>query len=47
MHVKGKVLLQLFNKNKLKSGIKTFLGPKFFSLCIQIKKNLGLVPLTC
>jgi len=31
MDVKGKVLLQLFNKSKLTNGTKTFLEPKFFS----------------
>jgi len=28
MDVKGKVLLQLFNKSKLRNGTKTFLEPK-------------------
>jgi len=32
MDVKGKVLLQLFNKSKLRNGIKTFLKPIFFSI---------------
>jgi len=32
MDVKGKILLQLFNKSKLKNGTKTFLEPKFFHL---------------
>jgi len=32
MDVKGKVLLQLFNKGKLRNGIKTFLEPKFKKL---------------
>jgi len=31
MDVKGKVLLQLLNKSKLRNGTKTFLEPKFFS----------------
>jgi len=31
MTVKGEVLLQLFNKSKLRNGTKTFLGLKFFS----------------
>jgi len=34
--LKGKVLLQLFNKSKLKNGTKTFLEPKFFFICSQI-----------
>jgi len=38
MDVKGKVLLQLFNKSKLKNGTNTFLQPKFFSIYSQIKK---------
>jgi len=32
MDVKGDVLLQLFNKIKLKNGTKTFLEPIFFSI---------------
>jgi len=32
MDVKGEVLLQLFNKSKLREGTKTFLEPKFFSI---------------
>jgi len=31
MDVKGKVLLQLFNKRKLKNGNKTYLEQNFFS----------------
>jgi len=34
--VKGKVLLQLFNKSKLRNGTKTFLEPKIFSIYSQI-----------
>jgi len=34
--LKVKVLLQLFNKNKLRNGIKTFLEPKIFSIHSQI-----------
>jgi len=30
MDVKGKVLLQLFNKRKLRNGTKTFLRAKIF-----------------
>jgi len=29
-------LLQDFNKSKLRNGTKTFLEPKFFSICSQI-----------
>jgi len=36
MDVKGKVLLQLFNKSNLRNGTKTFLEPKFFSIYSQI-----------
>jgi len=32
MDVKVKVLLQLFNKSKLRNRTKTFLEPKFFSI---------------
>jgi len=32
MDVKGKVLLQLFNKRKLKNGTKTYLEQNFFSI---------------
>jgi len=32
MEVKCEVLLQLFNKNKLRNGNKTFREPKFFSI---------------
>jgi len=28
----GEVLLQLFNKSKLRNGTKTFLEPKFFPM---------------
>jgi len=34
--LKVKVLLQLVNKSKLRNGTKTFLEPKFFSICSQI-----------
>jgi len=37
MDVKGEVLLQLFNKSKLKNGAKTFLEPKFFSIFVKFK----------
>jgi len=36
MDVKGKVLLQLFNKSKLRNGTKTVLEPKLFSIYSQI-----------
>jgi len=32
MDFKGQVLLQLFNKSKLRNGIKTFLESKFFTV---------------
>jgi len=34
--VKGKVLLQLFNKRKLGNGTKTYLEQKFFFIYSQI-----------
>jgi len=40
MDVKGEVLLQLFNKRKLRNGTKTFLEPNF-SLFIVKLKTLG------
>jgi len=36
MDVKGKVLLQLFNKSKLRNGTKTYLEQIFFSIYSQI-----------
>jgi len=33
MDVKGEVLLQLFNKSKLRNGTKTFLEPKIRVQC--------------
>jgi len=36
MNVKGEVLLQLFNKSKLRNETKTILEPKFFSIYSQI-----------
>jgi len=36
MDVKGKVLLQLLNKNKLRNETKMFLEPIFFSIYSQI-----------
>jgi len=38
MDVKGKVLLQLSNKRKLRNGTKTYLEQNFFSIYSQIKK---------
>jgi len=38
MNVKGKVFLQLFNKNKLRNGTKMYLEPKVFSIYSQIKE---------
>jgi len=42
MAVKSEVLLQLFNKSKLRNGTKTYLEQiKFFSLFIVKFKKLG------
>jgi len=41
MDVKGEVLLQLFNKSKLRNENKTFLELKFFYLWSNLR-NLGL-----
>jgi len=38
MDVKDEVLLQLFNKSKLRKGTKTYLEPKFFSIYNQIEE---------
>jgi len=38
MDVNSDVLLQLFNKGKLRNGTKTFLQPKFVSMYSLIKK---------
>jgi len=35
MDVKGEVLLQLFNKSKLRNGTKTFLGAKIFLFIVK------------
>jgi len=40
MDVKGKVLLQLFNKSKLRNGTKTYLEEFFFLFIVKFK-NLG------
>jgi len=46
MDVPSKVLLQLFNKSKLRNGIKTFLEPKLFfaiySSDAKLTKTLGV-----
>jgi len=44
MDVKGKVLLQIFNK--LRNGTKTFLEPKFFSIKVKFKKLGFSAPLS-
>jgi len=36
--LKVKVLLQLFNKSKLRNGTKTFLERQFFSIFVKFKK---------
>jgi len=38
MGVKGKVLLELFNKSKVRKGTKTFLEQKFFTIMVKFKK---------
>jgi len=38
MDVKGEVLLQLYNKSKLRNGTKTYLEQNFFSICNQIEE---------
>jgi len=39
MDIKGKVLLQLFNKRKLRNGTKTYIKQKlFFSVYSQISE---------
>jgi len=45
MYVKGEVLLQLFNKSKLRNKIKTFLEQKFFSIIVKFKKLEFSAPL--
>jgi len=42
MDVKGEVLLQLFNKSKLRNGTKTFLESNFSLFIVKFKK-LGLI----
>jgi len=36
MDVNGEVFLQLFNKRKLRNGIRTYLEQNFFSIYSQI-----------
>jgi len=38
MDVKGKILLQLFNKNKLRNWTKTFLESNFSLFIVKFKK---------
>jgi len=45
IHVKGEILLQLFNKIKLRNWTKAFLETKFVSILSQNFRNQGLVPL--
>jgi len=45
MGVKGEVLVQLLNKNKLRKGAKTFLEPNIFLFIVKIKKLRFSVPL--
>jgi len=46
MDVKGTVLLQLFNKSKLRNEIDTFLEPKFSLFIVKFKKLGFSAPLT-
>jgi len=43
MDMKGEVLLQLFNKSKLRNGTKTFLERKFFSIAIKLGFSAPLI----
>jgi len=45
MDVKGKVLLQLFNKSKLRNETKTFLELKFSLFIVKFKKLEFSAPL--
>jgi len=45
MDVKGQVILELFNKSKLRNGIKTFLEPKF-PIFVKFKKLGFSAPLS-
>jgi len=44
--LKVTVLLQLFNKIKLRNGTKTYLEPKFFLFIVKFKKLGFSAPLT-
>jgi len=46
MDVKGEVLLQFFNKSKLRNETKTFLKSKFFSIVVKLKKFGFSAPLS-
>jgi len=46
MDVKGKVLLQFFNKSKLRNGTNTYLEQHFFSVYSQFKKLGFSAPLS-
>jgi len=45
MDVKGKVLLELFNKSKLRNGTKTFLEANFSLFIVKVKKLRFSAPL--
>jgi len=45
MDVKGEVLLDLLNKNKLRNGTKMFLESKFFLFMVKFKKLEFSAPL--
>jgi len=46
MDVKGKVLLQLFNKRKLRNGIKTYVEQSFSLFIVKFKKLGFSAPLS-
>jgi len=45
MDVKGDILLQLFHKNKLRNGTKTFLEQNFSLFILKFKKSGFSAPL--
>jgi len=45
MDVRGTVLLQLFNKSKLRNGTKMFLEPNFSLFIVKFKKLEFSAPL--
>jgi len=45
MDVKGKVLLELFNKRKLRNRTKTYLEQNFFFFVVKFKKLEFSAPL--